>query len=564
MKWPSFKPAAKHSLLLLAWDIAGMQAVVAQAKGAHWTFGASASSRQADFAAALDEIMAALKAQGAALPARAALACRQVLPFVADLPVSPASPRPAAQMRELLRAEAEAVQAEFGGLWSFGALLQARGHLSAQDRERVGLEDELRQQSGNTPLRFGETALHMGLVERGDLDECLFLQERLQSFGAEILTGWVGYLDDKQACWLACAAHQGAYQRWREALAARKLQLVAVAPLLWLMSEGAPDAAARRIDVELHAEETVAILRVQGRVRAARAESRLERPLQSDWLARLVESASDDGARIPVNLYSLHPQPGLMAVREELEAHLGTDVAARDDEHVLSGLWRALAETATAAQQARLLPRLAEQDMREPLWKNPDMRRVAALLGVSLALGAVEIRQQVVARQLENNATQRIQSEKSQAQSSSQQSRFNAELAQLGKDLEKARNDLAPLLNEKQRLDAIVAMRRNLPDLLRSLAQAVGDDAVLESLHNSRSGGDVGAIKVSAWSPSYTGAQNFVGRMSGISRASGYGVSQTEIVETRGRNERVGHAVAFWLLPEDEEMDADSSEKAAP
>ena len=98
-------------------------------------------------------------------------------------------------------------------------------------------------------------------------------------------------------------------------------------------------------------------------------------------------------------------------------------------------------------------------------------------------------------------------------------------------------------------------MRVDLPDLLYLLAQAVGSDAVMEEIHNDNTNSDGSAIQVIAWSPSYTGAQDFVNRMAVLAREKGYGVSQMEIKERKGRNNRRGHEVKFWLLLEDGDLE---------
>ena len=143
--------AGEQPWLLLAWDIASLKAAVHVGAAGTSRIVATAESKQARFADALDEVRTLLAGQSGVSPRRVALAARTLLPGVIDLPVAPDKPRPARQMRELLQSELEPILAEFGGLWSLGALLEARGHLSPVDRERVTLEEAVRRE-GLAPL----------------------------------------------------------------------------------------------------------------------------------------------------------------------------------------------------------------------------------------------------------------------------------------------------------------------------------------------------------------------------------------------------------------------------
>ena len=87
---------------------------------------------------------------------------------------------------------------------------------------------------------------------------------------------------------------------------------------------------------------------------------------------------------------------------------------------------------------------------------------------------------------------------------------------------------------------------------------------MLDSLRNSKVGSNATSIQVVAWSPSYTGAQAFVSRIAELTRELGYGVSQTEIVERKGRNNKLGHEVNFWLVPEGDDLESASTTARPP
>lgn len=549
--------------LLLAWEISGLRAALAApaAGGARIVF--EAASPQADFAAALDDVLAQMAAAKQKKPARAALAARQLLPLTVALAIAPEKPRPAAQMCALARDELEMARAEFGSLWSFGTLLAARGHLTAADREAVAAHRESRREGMATSLRYGEIALELGLIDRPAIDQCLRLQERLQNVDGEQVAGWNGRLHDKEPLWLACTAEREQHRAWARALSARGLSLATSLPFAWLASEddgeAAADDAPGRVSVELHCEEALAVYRRQGRVVAARGEARSERPLRAEWLARLMADWLVE-PRLEIELIALYAEDEAtaLAVGETLAQDTGHPVRVRAPKDAWPRLWASLLREATATPAGRRLPHLAERDLRGPLWKAPDFLRAAALGGVLLALVAVEGGQRWRLAALEARTEARQQEERDRAANAQQQARLIAELERLAQDLDGARAALAPMEAEHRRLSAILAMRQNLPELLYALSSAVGTDAVLESVKNSRSGTNASSIQVVAWSPSYTGAQDFVGRVAELGQSLRYAVSQSESVERAGRDGKPGHEVSFWLVPETAETPAEA------
>lgn len=555
--------------LLLAWDISSLQAAVYVAEAGQGRVVATANSRQARFADALDEVLPALARQSASMPRQVALAARCLLPGVVNLPVAPDKPRPVRQMRELIHGELEPLLAEFGSLWSLGALLHARGHLSAGDRERITLEEALRREGRRTPLRFGETALEMALIDRTALDECLGLQEHLQNLDANLVSGWRGRLEANHPCWLGCGVGAINHRQWQEALAERSLRLEACLPLAWLASEAEPeteeqrDGPAATICLELHQEEVVAVHRQNGRVLATRSEGRMERVLQADWLAGLVADWTSE-ARIGLELICLHADDEAVApgLGDELALYTGHPTRLRSVAESWQCLWLNLAGEAGA--QAPRLPRIVERELRGSRWNDHDFRRLAAIAAVIVGVGIGEGVQQYKLYRLNVMVAEKSRLEKEKSLTAQRESQFNAELNELARDLDATRKALEPLLNDRERLSNIVTMRQNLPRLLLMLAQAVGNDAVLDSLRNSKVGSNVTSIQVVAWSPSYTGAQAFVSRIAELTRELGYGVSQTEIVERKGRTNKLGHEVNFWLVPESDDLEGASATAQPP
>jgi hypothetical protein len=558
--------------LLLTWDVGGMEAALMQAGKNDVTLLASASSRQGRFAAALDEVMAQLATATPVRPKQVALAARHVLPAVIELPIQPDKPRRPDQMRELIQADLEPVLAEFGSLWSMGALLQARGYLSPADRERITMEEAVRRQSRGNQLRYGEIAIELELIEREALDECLDQQAALQNLDASVMAGWRGRIEDKHPLWLVCGVGQATYNEWLEALSRRGLHLSATLPLSWLVSDPEPaeqpQPDTRReqpvpcIDLEIHAEEVVAILRRRGRVVATRSEGRIERAPAADWVNRIIADwTAESRAQIAIHFMDAADDEFGEALADALNLTTGHPCAVRLAGDCQQALWSNLLREASAPVSQ--LPRMVAHELRGSPWKNPDVHRLLALGGVLLVLALTEGVQQYRLYTLEARMADHQRKEKQHSSTAQMEAQVNQKLLELGKGLDATRRQLEPLLNDRSRLNRIISMRVDLPDLLYLLAQAVGSDAVMEEVHNDNTYSEGSAIQVVAWSPSYTGAQDFVNRMAVLAREKGYGLSQMEIKERKGRNNRRGHEVKFWLLLEESDLEGNERSAAA-
>lgn len=554
--------------LLLCWDLCGLHAALAEGGGAH-TRGAQirllgqAFSGEGHLRAALAAVLEQLAAQGLAKPQQAILAARQVLPLVADLPVLPGKPRPRAQMRELVQAELEPALAEFGGLWTMGALMQARGHIDAAGRQRIVQEDEIRRQNRQSQLRFSEIALELGLLDRAAVDECLDQQAVLQHLESRFAAGWLGRMEERQPLWLACGVSERSHQEWREICDEAGLRLAATLPLAWLASADEPppansehgrDASLPQVTLEIHLEEVIAICRRHGQVVAARSEGRVERALAADWLTRLIADWVGE-PRLNLEIRALHADDdtAIAALADDLTLVTGHTCRVLGSGDSRAALWRNLLREGSSRTPG--LPRLVDKEMRGSVWNNHDLRRLAVLAVVLLAVGGYETIQRQRLHHLETRMSERQQQEQARSLSAQQMAQVNQQLEHLGQSLDQTRRQLAPLLADRTRLDTLLSMQADLPELLYMLAQSIGNDAVLDEVHNDVTRASGATVHVRAWSPSYTGAQAFVSRVAAAVRNRAWGVAQTEINERAGRDGKRGHEIGFWLLPEEGELE---------
>ena len=134
-------------------------------------------------------------------------------------------------------------------------------------------------------------------------------------------------------------------------------------------------------------------------------------------------------------------------------------------------------------------------------------------------------------------------------------------------ELEAARKQLARLLPENERLQAIENVTNRLPQLLRTLAANISDDMVLDVVRNSKSGSNIDDVMVIGWTDNYSSGQAFAMRVHEALAVAGlgYSVAQTDVRAGSGRTGKPGYFVSFWLVPraQTEELGAEHSANAA-
>jgi hypothetical protein len=560
------------SMLLLVWDVDRLSAVAAWKHGKNWLFSEEASSTLGDFAPALNEALGGLRRMGIKPPRQCTLAARFIVPARVDLPVSPEKPRPFLQMREIVRAEMEAPLAENGALWSIGAILAARGRIDADARERIALELAMRREQSNRPIFFGQLAVDLGLVSKDEIQEALAVQEKLQTLEAVLACGWTGYktAPGEPPVWLGSAT---GFALWRQVETACKrcgLKLLGGLPLIWSASETEDDACARvegnaeegaedaregesnRISLEIHPEDVVAVLRHRGRIVSARAEGRLgagstPRPLDPGWLLRLVADWRANGAAaLEILCFDARDEARIEALLEEFTQHWGQPLVFRKADETRHALLECLARQ----HGARLapLPAIRFSEPPRPIWKRAGFWQLACLLAVIAIASWMEIDQRAKIKAIQTRFDLTDLESKRQANLKQQESVAMLAARKEKDELDVARKLLVEVVPENERLQAIENMAYQLPRLLRTLADNIGDDVVLETVRNSRSGG-IGDVMVVGWTNSYGSAQSFAQRVQQALSGLGYAVAQTDVTTGPGRDGRSGYFVSFWLLP---------------
>jgi hypothetical protein len=550
--WQTLAP----SLLLLVWDVGCLSAVVAWKQGKSWRFSPQVTSRRSDFNLALDEVLIRLRAEGIRAPRHCYLAARFIAPARVDMPINPEKPRPPLQMREMARTEMEPVIAEIGALWTIGAVLAARGLITPEARERIVLELAVRRGQSNMPINFGQVACELVGISTEDVQESLRLQEKLQMIDASLACGWVGIVGEpgEPPVWLASATGMAQWSQFEHACKRAHLKLLGGLPLAWSVSESERIAAAAdtpensRIALEIHAEEVVAVLRHRGHIVSARVEGRMERRLALDWLLRLVADWRAGGVNT-LEIVCLEPrdEAALTALLEDFAHHWGQPPLFRSAAATRHGLLTCLARQHKARTAA--LPLIRFGELPKPVWTRVGFWHLLLPLLVLAIASGVHIRQRMEIRAIQTKFDLNDFENKRQVSIKQKEAEILNSVKQEKIGLDAARQQLSRLMPEVERLQSIEGMMNHLPRLLRTLAANISDDVVLESVRNSRAGGNLNGIMITGWTNNYGSAQTFALRVQNALSGLGYSVAQTDVRAGAGRNGHPGYFVSFWLIP---------------
>ncbi|MBV1919777.1 MAG: hypothetical protein KUG73_03790, partial [Pseudomonadales bacterium] len=257
---------------------------------------AVASSDLTDNRAAVAQLIADLKAQVGRLPKQAAFISGGVVTGLLDLPVDPASPRPPAQMQELIRWELENFVADYNDLWTLGAVLSGRGYLDKQQRHDAAVELELRRAAGHGLTRYGEIVIELGLATREQVDECLSLQEKLISHDESMSCGWAlqPIVDDdgnESHAWLCCGVSEKKRKQWFSLFKQQGVHVdwfyplhLSSLPLVIKRLEG----EAHSLVLEQQPEQWVSYRVINGRVASMRVEASRDASLTTDVCANML------------------------------------------------------------------------------------------------------------------------------------------------------------------------------------------------------------------------------------------------------------------------------------
>ncbi|RMH37659.1 MAG: hypothetical protein D6690_02475 [Nitrospirae bacterium] len=234
---PGLRSRTLRRLLTVETDGFRIRAAIVRSEQDRLSVERVAHSSAPTLAAALDEMLPALRQTPGGLPTSAILLMPGVIPALLELPVNPEHPRPDAQMQELMRWELDPLFAQLASVWTLETVLVGRGYLTYSQVEDLTKDIERRKHAQLPAIRLGDLALERKMITRQQLDECRSILEWLQTTDDDIVCGWIpqpgtGVLDADTYLWLACGVGRSQRARCVELFARRGLELTALYPLM--------------------------------------------------------------------------------------------------------------------------------------------------------------------------------------------------------------------------------------------------------------------------------------------------------------------------------------------
>lgn len=556
---PGFRLAASGlrlfvpRLLLIEADAFGARAAIAERRKGAWQLGELAHSRAFTPAEALAELQSGL---GGRLPRQAVLVSAACLPALADLPVAPAKPRSPAQMLEMVRYELEPLVAQHNNLWTLGEVLDGMGALDAGHRRSVAVALENRRLSERSqPYRFGEVAIAEGLASREQVDESLARQRWQQILDSEVACGWLGYAaaagaGDDLPRWRAAVCAAPLREQWRQALAATGVRLQGILPALLLAVHPAARALAARprLAVEIRPEQIACARYAGGRLTGIACEARLERPVDAGWIAELLaEWLVEEADGVDLVVLSREVDGARLAAQLEPLTRCETRLLAEGADAAAVQGFRALLAERDRERSERALPVVPPRPAATPLWKTRQGRRGLAALALLLGLVAWEGNARLELAGYERDT--QVLRDKLKEQADDPGRALDAEAHKLDQRIGATQEELAKVLAEADRLDAIARRGRTLPAMIRLIGGVIEPEVILDGLEEGATpDADIG-IRVQAWSISDAKAQRFAKAVQEAVRPLGLTVAQADLRAAAGRTGGSGYAISFWMIP---------------
>jgi hypothetical protein len=558
--------AGNNDILVLAEDATGLTAVVARkGKDGMIVLGEAVEAVLSENPSGADQdihpkadllasVLQRLQEHGEHIPRRAAVVSAAGLATLADLPVDPAKPKPPLQMLEMVRYELEPSIANHNGLWTLGEVLAARGVLQQESRRAVaaGMAGA-RSGPADGNLRFGETAIALGLASRPDIDTALRVQQDLQILDNEIACGWRGYsarTPDGHAAphWLTAGLSAACRQEWLSALAENNLRPLGFWPRAGLAGVHGSAKGHLVLALEIWPEQVIRLRLAEGHLAGLASELRLEQPVTAEWLAdQLTEWLAEPLDQVNLMVADGHTDALQLATALQPLLRCPVTVAAASPLAMAQLVWQATALEALSGAPAFVA--IAAGDPRAPLWQRPGARGGLVAATVALALlsweghawwriQAMQQERAALAKKLEAGSSSAAESQTLVQEAKALDLKANA-----------LRGELATALARADMLELLERRTADVPALIRALGQAIDPVVVLESIHESTETDPHIGIEVRAWSPDNGAAQAYAAAVQALVVENGLTVALSGMRNRPGRQRDNGFEVSFWLVP---------------
>jgi hypothetical protein len=514
-----------------------------------FAMGAPAFSAAPDPAAALGEILEQLGRQSKKrLPGTAVLITPCAAAELLYLPVNPNKPRPAAQMRELVRWELEELFARQSDIWSLGGLLMGRGFLSAQQRR----EAENAALAGQGARSGG--AVYGGIVTSEQLDECLALQEQLTALDDELVAGWspqAGREEEGRFLWYGAGTGEGIRSQWTRAFEKHGLTLSSIYPQLGAALPLMAPGQGGWLLVDIRQEQFGVFVGNEG----LQAISRSTCPFGSAEPAAVAEAVRELIRPETRTVYLSAPLYLVAALSAELGpelggrgvrlATLGEAAAPESCPPAVMASLQGGALSALRLTKPGILVRIAARDPKPPGAKFRELWPWAAILLLAASLGAYEAHLRVQAGKnewqlelmdIEYKKKMKVKTEL--LGNAAEAKRLESELAQKERELkeqELRRDMLVNVFRHRQTL---------VPALLRAVSSAVGDKVMLDLLEENP---DRSGFYLEGWALRASEAQLFSQRLNAALTPWKYRVEDQQLDRGKGRLDIDGFVLKLRL-----------------
>lgn len=540
-----------------------------------------AQSNAIDAAVAVEEAKQRLSQSiDAKLPRHVVLVSSNAMPALLDLPVEPDKPRKAEEMDSMISWELESQVADNNDLCNLGAILCGRGIITAEQRQAIATELEVRRSAGNSLARFGEVALNMGFVDQNQLQESLQLQEKLVVTDAQLACGWqvqtLQREDDEEHQWLVAGMDVRMRKQWFNAFSASGLKL---RDILSLTGSAAPRAAmladlGNAVVVEA-SQDSIACYRLErSRFAAFQSHPRQQgRPLSDQCFGIVSEQIRSDTDKIFIidsarkigldgdqsedeNPASQAEQLGELLQREV--NWLIDDDALHDtglSDVVLSAFYGSVValqkHTIFDDDAFVLLAHIPPKEPPPPIWKNKQLYRY----GIPAVLVLGLLGHGVYSVWLESNLQDRLDTldieYKKKLKLNKQISSISGDYKRKEEELTKLQQEVAESEKEFSRLNKTIIYRtRLIPRLVKTVSLSVTNsvmlDSVIEPKRDSRN-----RFNVTAWAMDNPSASEFVDRLQQLVGRLNYRVADPDITTGIGRYGLNGYTINLWLIPLD-------------
>lgn len=577
---------------LLGVEIDGfsLRAAIIRAEGKKVLFESVAGSNDADPQAALAEAGKRLRQAGFELPKDAILLVPTVIPALLELPVTPARPRPYAQMQEMIRWELEPFFVQRVGAWKLGDIMVWRGYLREDQLEQIKLELERRKVEKHHHLGglsvsalFGEVAVELGFITTEQRDECLKIQQQFQIAEDEMVCGWspqpsappmsIGAGKDHakgpdKYPWLVCGMSRGERSRWISLFKRFGLELKGIYPLVGCSAaalNGTLTPASAMIEIRAGMIGCMRLLgeRVAGLQLYYTAGHTISEEAHLSWISNKTDTLYISGEESRVRplsetLTSIRQQETRSILVEVEPSSLPEGVTTA----ALSGILGAARHMLRLPGRSRAVS-VPAYDPGPPFWQRISVWWISAGIALILIIGLIELylgfrMNEVRARQTEGlNVLNALEKEVSEIKDRSEAAKKLKEvLLERRKELDEAARRRAFLEKE------LPARASRVLSLLEDIASTLPADMIIRRIE----GKEDGEIFIIGWGISEKGIQRFAEQLAKGIWPLGLRMASLDVKMEKGRLGLPGHAVEVRLVfsQPSVEIRPDSAQLSAP